>query len=210
MAENLRFDNRTKLLSIISIIIISSILLLFGWTTSVSESLNVQAQPAETTSVQNNVEDPGANAQDTAKKLKDTKGEKIPNQYIVVLKGDDFLSSPRSSALKATTQGAELRHIYNHALRGYAVKVPNDNVLEALLKNPEVDYIQPDVKMEAFAQSLPTGVNRVDGDLSSARSGNGAGTVNVDIAILDTGIQLSHPDLNVYKHVTFVSGTSTW
>ena len=209
MAEYLRFDNRTKFFTIIIIILLSSILLLFGWTTFVSESLNVQAQPVEKTSVLNNVDDPEANAQDTAKKLKDTKGEKIPNQYMVVLKGDDFLSSPRASALKAASQGAELKHIYNHALRGYAVKVPNDNVLEALLKNPEVDYVQPDVKMEAFAQSLPTGVNRVDGDLSAARSGNGAGSVNVDIGILDTGIQLSHPDLNIYKHVTFVSGTTT-
>ena len=210
MAENLRFDNRTKSLSIISIIIISSILLLFNWITSVSESLNVEAQPAETTSsLQNNIEDPGANAQNTEKKLKDTKGEKIPNQYIVVLKDEDFLSSIKSSADKATGQGAGIRHIYNHALHGFAATVPNDNVLDALLKNPEVDYIQPDIKMEAFAQTLPTGVNRVDGDLSSTRSGNGAGTVNVDIGILDTGIQLSHPDLNVYKQVTFVSGTST-
>ena len=38
--------------------------------------------------------------------------------------------------------------------------------LDAVMKNPEVDYIQPDVKMEAFAQTLPTGVNRVDGDLT--------------------------------------------
>ena len=87
---------------IISIIIISSILLLFNWITSVSESLNVEAQPAETTSsLQNNIEDPGANAQNTEKKFKDTKGEKIPNQYIVVLKDEDFLSSTKSSADKA-------------------------------------------------------------------------------------------------------------
>jgi subtilisin len=33
--------------------------------------------------------------------------------------------------------------------------------------------------------------------------------VNADIAILDTGIQLSHPDLNVYRQKTFVSGTSS-
>ena len=33
--------------------------------------------------------------------------------------------------------------------------------------------------------------------------------VDVDIAILDTGIDVSHPDLNVYKQVTFVSGTSS-
>ena len=58
--------------------------------------------------------------------------------------------------------------------------------------------------MKAFAQSLPTGVNRVDGDLSSTKSGNGKGSVNVDIGIMDTGIDLNHPDLNIYRQVTFV------
>ena len=32
---------------------------------------------------------------------------------------------------------------------------------------------------------------------------------NVDIAILDTGVSLDHPDLNVYKDVTFINGTTT-
>ena len=56
---------------------------------------------------------------------------------------------------------------------------------------------------------LPRGVNRVDGDLSSTLSGNGAGSVNADIAIIDTGIRFDHPDLNVYAQKTFVSGTSS-
>ena len=33
--------------------------------------------------------------------------------------------------------------------------------------------------------------------------------VNADIAILDTGISLTHPDLNVYRNVSFVQGTSS-
>jgi Subtilase family len=32
---------------------------------------------------------------------------------------------------------------------------------------------------------------------------------NVDIAVLDTGISLIHPDLNVYRNVSFVDGTSS-
>ena len=102
-----------------------------------------------------------------------------------------------------------MRHLYSHALRGYAVKVPNANVLNSILKDPDVAYVQPDVKLKVFSQTLPTGINRVDGDLSSTKSGDGTGVVDVDIAILDTGIDVSHPDLNVYKQVTFVSGTSS-
>jgi subtilisin family serine protease len=31
--------------------------------------------------------------------------------------------------------------------------------------------------------------------------------INVDIAILDSGVSLNHPDLNVYRNVTFINGT---
>jgi subtilisin len=47
------------------------------------------------------------------------------------------------------------------------------------------------------AQTLPTGINRIDGELSSTVSGNGSGSVSVDVAVIDTGIDLDHPDLNV-------------
>ncbi len=36
-----------------------------------------------------------------------------------------------------------------------------------------------------------------------------ASDFNVDIAILDTGVSLDHPDLNVYRDVTFINGTTT-
>jgi subtilisin family serine protease len=45
------------------------------------------------------------------------------------------------------------------------------------------------------------------GVVNKARSQNGS--VDADIAILDTGISLTHPDLNVYKNVTFVEGTTS-
>ena len=151
-----------------------------------------------------------SNIQDITKKLRDVKGEKVPNQYIVVLKDNNLLSPGKVKLLagEATNQGAALRHIYDNAIGGFAFKVPNEKALEAIMKIPEVDYVEPDIKVKAFAQSLPTGIDRVDADLSSAKSGDGSGSVNVDIAILDTGIDLSHPDLNVYNQVTFVSGTS--
>ena len=36
-----------------------------------------------------------------------------------------------------------------------------------------------------------------------------ASDFNVDIAVLDTGVSLDHPDLNVYRDVTFINGTTT-
>jgi subtilisin family serine protease len=36
-----------------------------------------------------------------------------------------------------------------------------------------------------------------------------ASDFNVDVAVLDTGVSLDHPDLNVYRDVTFLNGTTT-
>jgi subtilisin len=135
-------------------------------------------------------------------------GDEIPNQYIVVLK-NRLPSPPAIEALEARNIGADVRHVYNSVLRGFSIKVPNEVVLQEIQRDPNVAYIEQDMEVQAFPQLLPRGVDRVDGDLSSTISGNGAGRVNADIAILDTGIQLSHPDLNVYRQKTFVSGTSS-
>jgi subtilisin len=198
---------------LITIISSTLIVLLFSnWILSaVSQNSFFEAKALrfDTTSIQGKNDDLRINSHNLAKKLREVSGEKIPNDYIVVLKNNNFLSSVRSLAGEAKSEGAALGQIYDNALRGFSIKVPNDNVLEAIMKNPDVDYVQPDVKVKAFAQSLPTGVNRVDGDLSSTKSGDGRGVVNVDIGIMDTGIDLNHPDLNVYRQVTFVSGTSS-
>jgi subtilisin len=211
MIKKPRSQGRTSpLITIISSTLI--VLLFSNWILSpVSQNSFFEAKALrfDTTSLQGKNDDLRINSHNVAKKLREVTGEKIPNDYIVVLKNNNFLSSVRSLAGEAKSEGAALGQIYDNALRGFSIKVPNVNVLKAIMKNPDVDYVQPDVKVKAFAQSLPTGVNRVDGDLSSTKSGDGSGAVNVDIGIMDTGIDLNHPDLNVYRQVTFVSGTSS-
>ena len=54
-----------------------------------------------------------------------------------------------------------------------------------------------DRPVHATAQSLPTGVDRIEGDASSTASGDGTGSVDLDVAVIDTGIDLDHPELNV-------------
>jgi subtilisin len=197
------------------ITIISSSLIVLLFSTSIlspmlqSSLFEVEAKPIDKTSLKGKKDDLRTEGFNVAKKLRGATGEKTPNDYIVVLKDNNFLSSVRSSAVEAKSEGATLRHIYDHSLHGFAIRVPNDEVLEEILQIPEVAYVQPDVKVKAFVQSLPTGVNRVDGDLSSTKSGDGKGAVNVDIGIVDTGIDLNHPDLNVHRQVSFVSDTST-
>ena len=63
---------------------------------------------------------------------------------------------------------------------------------EALQKNPNVRYVEPDGQMQAIAQSLPWGVDRTDAELTAADGETGAGA---DVAVVDTGIDSDHPDL---------------
>jgi subtilisin family serine protease len=201
----MRFWKNISPISSISMSVLFSYCIL----TSISQIslLQVEGQRFDITALQDKNDDIIDEAHNLAKKLREVQGEKIPNDYIVVMK-DDFISSVHSLADKAKSEGATVDHIFDHVLPGFTVKVPNDEVLETIMQNPNVDYVQADVKVKAFEQSLPTGVNRIDGDLSLTKSGDGSGSVNADIAILDTGIDLNHPDLNVYKQVTFVLGTS--
>ena len=54
-------------------------------------------------------------------------------------------------------------------------------------------------------QIIPQSVNRVDGDINLENINSNA--VDADIAILDTGIDLDHDDLNVFHEKSFIAGT---
>lgn len=83
---------------------------------------------------------------------------------------------------------ARIRHVYEHALAGYAASVPEGR-LEALRRDRRVDFISEDRAVHALAQTTPTGVSRIDGPAASA---TGAG---VRVAVIDTGIDSDHEDL---------------
>ncbi|HEU4398701.1 MAG TPA: S8 family peptidase [Actinomycetota bacterium] len=118
-----------------------------------------------------------------------------PGRYIVVLK--DSVASPASVAhTHAKAQHAQVGFVYSAAIKGYSATLSSAAV-GALRTDPSVAAVLPDREVHLAAQTLPTGINRVDGELSSTVSGNGSGSVNVDIAIIDTGIDTNHPDLNV-------------
>jgi subtilisin len=118
-----------------------------------------------------------------------------PGRYIVLLK--DSVASPASVAhAHATTRHAQIGFVYSAAVKGYSATL-SAAAVGALRTDPQVAAVVPDREVHLTAQTLPTGINRVDGERSSTVSGNGSGSVNVDIAIIDTGIDTSHPDLNV-------------
>ena len=149
--------------------------------------------------------------------------EPIRGQYIVVLKPEATMTGEsdsvrmradevRAMAEESRTKGAEILNIYEHALDGYVMKTSENmsaGLVSELRQDPRVAYVEPDQRVHALGQTVPVGVDRVDADVSQAVSGDGSGAVDADIAILDTGIDLTHPDLNVYHEKTFVPGTSS-
>jgi subtilisin len=115
--------------------------------------------------------------------------------YIVVLK--DGVSRPGAVAAQhARRFGLDVAFVYRSALHGYAATIP-EALLDRVTADERVAFVSEDRPVHAVAQSLPTGIDRIQGDASSTLSGNGSGNVNVDVAVIDTGIDLDHPDLDV-------------
>jgi subtilisin family serine protease len=57
-----------------------------------------------------------------------------------------------------------------------------------------------------LSQSLPTGINRIDAELNAISNIDGIyDSLDIDIAIIDTGIDPNHPDLNVAGGVNYVN-----
>ena len=64
---------------------------------------------------------------------------------------------------------------------------------------------------DSVKRTVPINVNESEGQETDTSSVSEAGRqpVDADIAILDTGVSLTHPDLNVYRNVSFVDGVTS-
>jgi subtilisin len=116
----------------------------------------------------------------------------IPGRYIVVLQDN------ANPAAVAKGHGLEMEHHYSYVFKGFAGNIPAQ-ALKGLAKNPRVLSIQPDRMVHAIAQVTPTGVDRIEAELNFTPA-----PVNAGVAVIDTGIDLDHPDLNVQMGVDCV------
>ncbi len=141
-----------------------------------------------------------------------TPSQAVARDYIVTLRaGADANAADRAS-------GGEVGHVYQHALNGYSATLAPQAVA-AVSRNPNVVSIVEDqvVTLDAKpcanppcsggggggggqpSQVTPTGVARIGGPV--------AGSVNVGVAVIDTGIS-KHPDLNIADGVNCSTGKS--
>ncbi len=118
-------------------------------------------------------------------------------RYLIVLR--DATPSARDVAAEHSRRhGAEVDLVYQHALKGYAADLP-EQALEGIRRDPRVAFIEPDQVVQANSQLVPTGVGRIFAPTNPTLDIDATDDVrvDVDVAILDTGIDPAHPDLNV-------------
>lgn len=125
-----------------------------------------------------------------------TPGEIIPGRFLVTFRSN--VTAPVAVAQELSrAHGFTVRHVYRFAVRGMAIEVPGrapDKILNALRRDPRVRSVGPDRYLAAFApQTVPKGIDRIN-----AEPGLGANTGSgIRAAIVDTGLDFAHPDLNV-------------
>lgn len=132
-----------------------------------------------------------------------TTASPIKNQYIVVLQTGSDLPAQAAAAI-AKQHGGQVLFTYNRAIRGFAVRIPEQATsafLTAMQKNPQVSYVEEDTLMQTntITQSNPVwGLDRIDQHnlpLSKSFSYNKTGSA-VNAYIVDTGILASHQEFN--------------
>jgi subtilisin len=146
-------------------------------------------------------------------------------RVIVVLAPNADVAAEASAA---RDDGIDVERTFKSAVRAFSATVTQEEAVR-LDADPQVVAVVPDEKIEASealaGQVVPTGISRVFGSRSAAALIDGVDSgVDADVAIYDTGIDPTHPDLNVaggynctssnraswidqYGHGTHVAGT---
>src|SRR3954452_21520675 len=122
--------------------------------------------------------------------------ETIPDAYIVVYKNDVDTVDGKTDDLERH-EGFKSDKRYSHALKGFSATL-SPGQLKKVQDDPDVAFVTPDRVVHADASLVageplpPTGVRR----MAAADATTAHGASNVNVAVIDTGIDLTHPDLN--------------
>ena len=122
-------------------------------------------------------------------------GDTSPRDYIVAFKSSAD-SAGETTALERK-YGFLSKFRYTAALKGFAARL-NPAVAAAVARLPFVEAVELDgvasISADALAsgENAPTGIRRMGG----ATTTTAHAAASVAVAIIDTGIDLGHPDLN--------------
>ena len=133
-------------------------------------------------------------------------GAATRSSFIVVLQPGTVDVPGVAAGLAASARG-EVGFVYEHALQGFSITV-SDAAAAALARNPRVAYVERDQEVTLAAQDVPTGIDRIFANANDDIGIDGADDwrVDVDVAVIDTGVDFEHSDLNVVGGVNCASG----
>ena len=122
----------------------------------------------------------------------------VPGSYIVVL-DDSVQSVSHQLAEQERREGFQARRVYRTALKGYSAKLTPAQV-RGLRRDPQVASVEPNRIVRAAdtlapGEGVPTGIARIGAGFAGTAYANPASSAAV--AVIDTGADLDHPDLNV-------------
>src|SRR5829696_3847772 len=131
--------------------------------------------------------------------------ERIPGRYIVVYRSAVEQPAAKTDRLERA-RGFDSRLRYGRALKGFSATL-SERQVDALRADPNVAFVSPDRPVEALRSPLatgdvvPAGVRRIGAATATEVSAAAAGNV----AVIDTGIDLPHRDLNAVSGRNCVS-----
>jgi len=139
-------------------------------------------------------------------------GERIPGQFVVQLKeGVDQGSAIASLTSKV---GGRAALTYSNAINGFLLQVPradlqdSRDIVKQLENESKVKHASIDSVVKAHGQGIPPGIERINAD-QAANIDSVDQRVDADIAILDSGVDPTHPDIDVVRFKNCVGNRNT-
>jgi subtilisin family serine protease len=108
-------------------------------------------------------------------------------------------------ANEITTRGGHVSYSYTY-IQAVAAYVPLNKV-ETLRNDPDIAYVEEDYLVHALGQTVPWGIAKIEAPVVWAGGNKGTG---IKVAVLDTGIDTTHPDLKVAGGATYVPGSTSY
>jgi subtilisin family serine protease len=151
--------------------------------------------------------DPAA-AEREEKLIRKTPG-RIHGGYIVVFNewatgpAGEFSRAAEMADFMTSIYGGRVRHVYSHALNGYAVEMAGEQAV-ALSRDPRVQLVEEDAEFSIVATQTgaPWGLDRIDQrdcPLNGTYNYNWTGS-GVRVYVIDTGIRTEHTQFAVGHH----------
>jgi hypothetical protein len=136
----------------------------------------------------------------------------VRGEFIVVF--EDTVTDARGLANAIVRRnGLTLDHVYESAIKGFSASMP-EAIAQMLASDPSVASVEQNQYVQAF--DIVPGVERIgilnntgypldfdlDGNDTNDCSASSSECVDVDVAVIDGGIDPDHPDLNVHQYVS--------